>query len=87
MTLAYLWQNSWGKHYTAYGNKLSLLNLNIFVFVFFLVITYKCDLFGLWRDGFRRIFLVFSVLMIIESISQTTRLRPNGRYRRVMEKD
>jgi hypothetical protein len=52
-------------------NCVTLLNLNIFFCFSFLVITYKCDLFGLCRDGFWRIFLIFSVLMIIQNISQT----------------
>ena len=57
----------------------------IFLLYFLCVITYKCDLFGLCKDGFWRIFLAFSVLIQIPTILKTIWLQRSGRYRRVME--
>jgi len=50
------------------------------------VIIYKCDLFGLCRHGFWRIFLSFSVLIPTPTILKTIWLRRGGSYRRVMER-
>jgi len=60
--------------------------LNIFFLFFSCVINYKCNLFGLCRDGFWRIFLAFSVLIQIPTICKTICLRKNRRYKGVMER-
>jgi len=70
MTLEYLYgelaeawrQSSWGKRDTAHCKKLINVNLNFFFLLYFLCVKiYKCDLFGLCKHGFWRIFLAFSV--------------------------
>jgi len=57
----------------------------IFLLYFLCVIIYKCDLFGLCRHGFWRIFLSFSVFIPTPTVLKTIRLWRGGRYIRVME--
>jgi len=80
-------QSSWGKRDTAHCKKLINVNLNFYFLLYFsCVIIYKCDLFGLCRHGFWRIFLSFTVLIQTLTILKTIRLRRGGSYRRVMER-
>jgi len=58
----------------------------IFLLYFSCEIIYKCDLFGLCRHGFWRIFLTFTVLIQTPTILKTIRLQRGGSYRRVMER-
>jgi len=58
----------------------------IFLLYFSCVIIYKCDLFGLCRHGFWRIFLTFSVLIQTLTILKTIWLWRGGSYIMVMER-
>ena len=57
-----------------------------FLLYFSCVIIFKCDLFGLCRHDFWRIFVSFTVLIQTLTILKTIRLRWGRSYRRIMER-